>query len=323
MCGSTCPSLKASCTPSSADGYDGRQRSRSRIDADTSRTPPTLALKLDGKALDLSAVLAASGVKRETRDGKVDIDVDVAVSGDSPRSWASTANGQVLAQVGKATLINTGSKADTELDRLAQAINPFREARASNELDCAVVRLPLRNGVATVDQSIALETHEVSVSASGTVDLRNETLDLSIKPRIKRGIPVDVAQFAELVHFGGPFHDPRLSIDRAGSVATVARIGAAIQTGGLSVLGESLLSRAGAGGDGGVCRVALQGSSGSKNAVTAAENLQRETNRRSRRSDAHSDAFDDGRPAYAARARLGYELGACLLAQRERRDRRP
>ena len=224
-----------------------------RIDADTASSPPTLSVKLDGKALDLSAVLATSGVKRETRDGKVDYRCGCR---DVGRFTA------VLGFHGHRTGARAGRQGHLEQHRqqgrygarsLAQAVNPFREARASNELECAVVRLPLRNGVATVDQSIALETHEVSVSASGTVDLRNETLDLSIKPRIKRGIPVDVAQFAELVHFGGPFRDPKLSIDRAGSVATVARIGAAIETGGLSVLGESLLSRAGSGGDGGVC----------------------------------------------------------------------
>ena len=235
---------------------------RGQIDADASRATPAIALKLDGKGLDLAAVLAAAGLKRETRGGKADVNIDISATGDSPRAWASSASGQVLAQVGKATLINTGAKDNTEVDRLGAAINPFRDLRPSNELDCAVVRLPLRSGIAAIDQSIGLETHEVAVLASGTIDLRNETLDLSIKPRLKRGIPVDVAQFAQLVHFGGPFRDPKMSIDAAGTVATVARIGAAIQTGGLSALGESLLSHAV--GDTNACQTALHATAGSR-----------------------------------------------------------
>ena len=69
---------------------------------------------------------------------------------------------------------------------------------------CAVIRLPFDNGIARVDKSIAMETKQFGVSASGTLDLRNETLDFNFAPRVHKGIPIQIPNLAQLVRFAGP-----------------------------------------------------------------------------------------------------------------------
>ncbi len=113
-------------------------------------------------------------------------------------------------------------------------------------------RLPLRR----VDRSLAMETDKAGVSASGTVDFRSETLDLSFSPRLRQGIKIEALQVAQLVRLQGSFRDARVRLDAVASATSVARIGAAIGTGSLSVLGEALLHRSTQGG-GGPCEVAL------------------------------------------------------------------
>ena len=180
--------------------------------------------------------------------------MDLTARGLSPHAWASSANGTFLATVGPTTLVNTKLDLDHALDQLSHALNPFRERDASTELECAVVRLPLKDGIAHVDRSLAFDSKKVSISASGTLDFRNETLDLALHPHIKQGIPIDIPQVAQLVRFKGPFEHPGVSIDAVGSATAIAKIGAAISTGGLSVLGTSLIERAAADED--VCAVA-------------------------------------------------------------------
>jgi hypothetical protein len=123
-------------------------------------------------------------------------------------------------------------------------------------LQCAVIRLPLKNGIASIDRSIAGETNKLGATASGTLDFRSETLDLSIKPQIRQGIPIAVPQVAELVRFRGPFTSPSVGIDATATAATVARLGAAVYTGGLSIIGESLIAQATA-DPGAPCQIAL------------------------------------------------------------------
>ena len=155
-------------------------------------------------------------------------------------------------------------------DRLAEVLNPFRRVNPSTELQCAVIRLPLTAGVARVDRSIAIETREIDATMSGTLDFRNETLDLSIRPRVRQGIPIEIPQIAELVRFRGPFTAPTVNVDAMASATAIARIGAAISTGGLSVLGESILAQVGASTGTGACEVAL-GKAGQATASAAAE----------------------------------------------------
>ena len=238
-----------------ASGYGGTISGSVAIDARTKT--PAINLKLEGRELDLSAILAAAGENREVKGGKTTVTVDLAMHGGSLHQWVSGANGRVQAVVGPATLVNTKIDPGLTFDRLADAVNPYRAVKPSTELKCAVVRLPLVNGVANVDRSIALETHELDVSMSGKLDFRNETLDLSIRPRVRQGIPIEIPNIAELVRFTGSFSAPTVSVDAVASAAAIARIGAAWGTGGLSVLGETLLSKAGSGGNAGACDVAL------------------------------------------------------------------
>jgi AsmA family protein len=240
-----------------ASAFGGTARGRLSIDA---AHAPSLTLHLDAKALDAGALLEILAVKREVRGGKTDVTVDIAAHGESAHQWVQSANGSVTVVVGAATLVHTKLDLDSPLNRLADAVNPFHRVDPSTELECAVGRLPLKDGIAQIDRSIGLETKKFGASVSGTLNFRDETLDLAIKPQVRHGIPIDVPQVASLVRFQGPFRSPSVLIDAAGSAAAAAKIGAAIYTGGLSIVGESLFSAA-TGNNAGPCRIALgQGS---------------------------------------------------------------
>jgi len=202
-----------------------------------------LNLHLDAKGLDLGVILAQAGIKREVRGGKTSLNVDVASHGNSLHQWAGSANGNVLAIVGPASLGHPGTS-DAALNKLADAVNPFRNVDATTEVACAVIRLQLANGVARVDRSIAFETNKIGATASGSLDFGSETLDLSIKPQVRKGISLNIDQFASLVHFRGPFSAPAVGVDAKASAETAATLGAAIATGGTSLLGQVLLKSA-------------------------------------------------------------------------------
>jgi uncharacterized protein involved in outer membrane biogenesis len=239
-----------------------------RLEIDATRAPDaTLSLHAEAQNLELGAVLAAASVKREVRGGKIELKADVSARGASPHQWAASASGTVLGVSGPATVVSPKGSTDVPLDRLLAATNPFRGIDATTELHCAVVRLPLSDGVAAIDRSIAVEATKFGANASGTVDFRTETLDLSVKPQVRQGIAIAVPQVAQLVHFSGPFRSPSVGIDATATAETVARIGAAVYTGGLSILGESLFSKI-EGDPGAPCQIAL-GRGGSSNTAAA------------------------------------------------------
>ena len=160
--------------------------------------------------------------------------------------------------VGAADIRNNGGGLDSPVNRLRDGVNPLRSVDPLNELTRAVIRLPLHNGVAEVERSIAFETKKFGATASGKLDFRTQTLDLAIRPQVRQGVPLDIPQVVDLVRFRGPFASPAVAIDSVATASTIARIGAAAYTGGLSIIGESLLSRA----SGSPCEIALGRTSG-------------------------------------------------------------
>jgi len=196
-------------------------------------------------------------VRRDVKGGKTSVKADVHARGASLHDWAASASGNFTAIAGPATLANANLNLDNAFDRVAKAANPFRDKDPTTELKCAVIRLPLSAGIARIDRSVAAETQKMGVSVSGTLDLRNESIDVTFRPQLREGISIDIPQIAELVRLHGPLQHPQVSIDAVASVTAAARIGAAVGTGGLSEVGVLLLGAIGKNNGSGPCAVAL------------------------------------------------------------------
>lgn len=234
---------------------------RGRMHADAQRKDsPTIHFQLDAEDLDLAALAAAGGVKRDIRGGKVRASVDITGHGTTPHGVASTMSGSILVVSGPATLGRSAAQGDSAVSQIAGALDPLHGVDAVTELKCAVFRLPLADGIAHVDRSIAIETGKIAGSASGTLNFRDETLDLSVQPQIREGVKIDVSQFAGLVRIRGRFDKPSVAIDAAQSAQMLAKIGVLGATGGgLAVIGGALLGSTGA--TAAPCAVAMSGKS--------------------------------------------------------------
>ena len=125
---------------------------------------------------------------------------------------------------------------------LLKALLPKQDTAQSLKIDCAVVNLLLRNGVAPIDRSIAMETDKVAVAASGELNLAAQTVTLNFQPVVKKGLGLDSANLANLVMLEGPLHDPKVRIDMKGTAREAASLGAAVATAGLTLVGKRLIS---------------------------------------------------------------------------------
>ena len=220
---------------------------------DARETTPVIGVRLDGRELDLEGLLAAVGVRRAIAGAKSDLALDLAMRGTSPRAWAASVTGTATLKVGPGSLPTSDQGLTAELNAMLDALNPLRRSSERVALTCAVVRLPFEAGVARVRRSIAVETDQVGVSASGTIDLVHETLELSFDPRARGGLPIDLARLAGAAHLKGPLRSPTVQVDPVGVAAAAVDVGAMLKGAGVAALLGG--ARRVAGGD--ECAVAL------------------------------------------------------------------
>jgi hypothetical protein len=206
---------------------------------------PTLAVNLDGHGIDLSKLAAAVGQARVTSGGSTDVAVNLSGPGGSLHRFAGGANGELRVVIGPARM--KGGALDAGgggvLNHILDKADPFRQSDPSTDLKCAVVRLPIRNGIATSRRTIAYETTKVNMVVAGTINLGTEALDLAIRPTAKEGLGIGAVNLAELVRVTGTISRPEVGIDTVASAKAAVSVGGAIATGGISLLADSLFSK--------------------------------------------------------------------------------
>jgi AsmA family protein len=212
-----------------------------RLDVDARKAgDEAIALRVDGEGLDFPAILSALGGPRDVRGGKTQLHADLTMNGASPHAWVSSASGLVRVAMGPATLMKgTGGAFDSVPEKVFGAVNPFYASDPHTEIECAALRLQFATGIASGHPSMVMESQKVTVSAGGTLDFRDESMDLTYHSRMHEGLPTGaVPRVSDFVRVRGPFASPQITFDVAGPAKAVARIGSSIGNAGRRIAGS-------------------------------------------------------------------------------------
>lgn len=195
-------------------------------------------------------------LKDEISGSKTDVTIKAKGSGKSIAAIMAGLNGNMLVKMGPGTIKSkTGKIATADLLSSTFGLLYPGSKDSSNELKCGVIKFDIKDGIATSDQGIAFATSKMNILGSGVVDLKTEKLDIGMNPQARSGVSISAGQLAELVRIGGTLANPKPVPDTKAALKTAASVGAAVATGGLSVLAQGLFDNSSAESD--PCATAL------------------------------------------------------------------
>lgn len=215
------------------------------VNLDASGPKAALDVRLDADAISAGKLAAQLKGSELVQGAPTGVALRLNGKGASLRELMAGLDGETTVTVGEGRIHNKAldlAGADVVM-QLLNALNPQAAKEDYTVLSCGVVRFLVKDGIAKADRGIAVETDKVNVVGSGTVDLRDEKLDLAVKPEAKEGLGLNLGALAGLVRVQGPLADPSVGVDKAGAAKAAVSIGAALATGGLSVLGQSLMDK--------------------------------------------------------------------------------
>jgi uncharacterized protein involved in outer membrane biogenesis len=184
--------------------------------------------------------------KDKITGAKTDITIDVNGAGNSVAAIMAGLNGKLLAQIGPGTLKSSATSTATSdvFTAAYNAITPGGTATSgATEIRCGVINLNIKDGMATADKGIAFDTNKMNIIGSGVINLKTEELDIAIDPQAREGIGISAGQLAELVKIGGTLAEPKAVPSTEAALKTAASVGAAVATGGLSILAQGLFDK--------------------------------------------------------------------------------
>ncbi len=184
--------------------------------------------------------------QEELKGGALEVDVQLKTDGRSAHDLAAALQGDILVIVDEARLMNdfielAGS--DLLMETLNK-LNPFSKKDPTTELECALVHFSVEQGVLSTSKQLVMETSKMEIVGDGKVDLNKEQLSITFSPVAKSGVGVNVGSLVKFLKLGGRLNDPKPAADAGGLLKSGVAIGAAISTGGLSVVADGMASRA-------------------------------------------------------------------------------
>jgi len=214
----------------------------SKISLDGSKKVPTLDLNIDLKNIHPEQL---PDLKDQITGAITDVKISAKGKGNSVSAIMAGLNGNLLVKIGKGTLKSSeADMASTDIFmETYRKLNPSSKGDDQTQIECGVIKFDIKNGIATTDKGIALATNKMNVIGSGEINLKTETLDIGVNPQAREGVGISVGQLAELVRLKGTLANPKAEIDTKAAVMAGVSAGAAVATGGLSILGQGLFDR--------------------------------------------------------------------------------
>jgi uncharacterized protein involved in outer membrane biogenesis len=179
-----------------------------------------------------------------------DLDVDLRSTGTDLRALAGNANGVIYIdtrggrlKLGEVVTAIYGNM----LEEMLNTINPARKKNPYTDFECLIVPLTVTDGMVTGAPDIFASTAKIRAVTQGSVNLKTEEMRVGVRTTPRQVLSVSAAElFNPYLQVVGTLASPRLAVDEAGVLITG---GAAVATGGLSLLARGLWDRLSKSGD--------------------------------------------------------------------------
>ncbi len=127
------------------------------------------------------------------------------------------------------------------VDEVIPVINPFITADEFTSLECVVVPYRIDAGKAVSTPHSLFATGKIRAASKDWIDLKSEKIEMNVRTTPKKSLGISAGEIVNpYVKVVGTLAAPRVAVDEKGVLITG---GAAVATGGLSILAKAAWDR--------------------------------------------------------------------------------
>jgi AsmA family protein len=150
-------------------------------------------------------------------EGKADVDLDLMSRGSSVAGLMAGLNGRTVVVMGQGRVDNRTIQilVGDLASGIVPLLNPSSKSANHTDINCGVSGFEIQDGMATVT-ALVVDTPDMTVIGEGQVNLRDETLDLALKPYPRggaAGFNFSLAELAKSFKLNGTLAAPSLRMD--------------------------------------------------------------------------------------------------------------
>ncbi|MBO4520118.1 MAG: AsmA family protein [Alphaproteobacteria bacterium] len=197
---------------------------------DASKQPADINVGLKFNKMPLPVLFAQNNIKRGTVDGKIQL----SGQGNSEAAIASSLNGNVFIDLRD---VYAESFVMLSLPEILSFLMPF-DINQPLSLSCAVINLPVKNGLISSQRHVGAESNIADLQVSGKVNLFDEAIELKVEtsPHSEKVLQT-VFNSANIT---GTLMNPVVNADKDKVFDRALMIGSAFLFGGKSAMQETM-----------------------------------------------------------------------------------
>jgi hypothetical protein len=216
---------------------DGWLRARAALEPAAGAGRATLALR--ARKIAFGMMDPGDGPAPQT-----DADINLQSTGTDLRTLAGNANGVLFADGHEFTIAdNVYLKRlyGDLLNEILDTINPFAKSDTETHISCVVLPIEITEGQLRANPEALVRTDKIRVVSGASIDLKTEKIEMTFRTTPRKGLTISAGEILNpFVMVVGTLTKPRLAVDAKG---TLLSGGAAVATGGLSILAKATWER--------------------------------------------------------------------------------
>jgi len=173
-----------------------------------------------------------------------DIDIKLESKGADLRTLLGNANGELFLNTRGGRVTNNRFIQAMYGDLLTEilgTVNPFRQTDPYTDFECIVVPLQIDDGQLTSAPNSFISTNKIRIMTRPSINFKTEELRVGIRTTPRRALSVSAGELVNpYIQVVGTLAAPRLAVDETGLLISG---GAAVATGGLSILARGVWDR--------------------------------------------------------------------------------
>lgn len=188
-----------------------------------------LTLKTEATGIQLEKIKSLS---KNIQNSLLNFSISFEGTGENLHQLVSSAEGNIMAELTSGQVINKWfNTLPTTLNLLRGRSNSltFSTQDQRTELLCGAINMPIRKGIITSQNQIALETNILNFILNGQIDLKEENLNLTMIPSLNqtRGMANELLNVTQSISLSGPWTDIKTGVNAG--VATESLVQTAVQ----------------------------------------------------------------------------------------------
>lgn len=177
--------------------------------------PEQLKLAMKANSLHLNDVRM---MRPYVQNSLIDLDLTLETTGNSPKAFADALSGKAVMEVTGGTIVNKWfNSLPATMGVIKSRTNAlsFSSSDQESKILCGAMNLNIKDGVITSDKSTAIEANTINFVVGGHINLKDETVSLSMIPSINSANAGtnQLASLLQILKISGPFTKPQVSLD--------------------------------------------------------------------------------------------------------------